>query len=118
MKMAIMKDKAIEETVVASEPVVDVAPNPVVEVAPEPAVETAKTESKPVVAAKEVVVQAKKEDTVAVGGQADERVVVGGPLRGTNFAADGTSYLFTSNGVCAIFKKHLPEFQARGCAEL
>jgi hypothetical protein len=108
--MAVLKDKAIEEAVATTEPII--------EIAPEPVVETVKVEAEPVVAAKEVAVQAKKEETVAIGGQADERVVVGGPLRGTNFAADGTAYLFTSNGVCAIFKKHLPEFQARGCAEL
>lgn len=105
--MAVMKDKSIEEAT----PVVELAPEPTVE----PVVELA---PEPVIVKEPVVVQAKKQEVVAVGGSADERVVVGGPLRGTNLASDGTAYLFTANGVCAIFKKHLVEFQARGCSEL
>ena len=117
--MSVMKDKSIEETAVVAK----VAPEPALEPAwdldskpaPEPAV---KVVAEPAIAKEPVVVQAKKEEAVSVGGAADERVVVGGSLRGTNFASDGTAYLFTNNGVCAIFKKHLPEFQARGCSEL
>lgn len=105
--MAVMKDKSIEEAA----PIVELAPEPVVE----PVIEAA---PEPAIAKEPVVVQAKKEENISIGGPADERVVVGGPLRGTNFASDGTAYLFTNNGVCAIFKKHLPEFQARGCTEL
>lgn len=105
--MSVMKDKSIEEAVVVAKVAPEPVLEPVVEVVPEP-----------VIAKAPVVVQAKKEEAVAVGGSADERVVIGGPLRGTNFALDGTAYLFTANGVCAIFKKHLPEFQARGCSEL
>jgi len=116
--MAVMKDKAIEEAVAAPVVALEIIPEPVVEVITAPAVEVAEVVAEPKIDAKEIVVQAKKEETVAVGGQADERVVVGGPLRGTNLASDGTAYLFTGNGVCAIFKKHLPEFQARGCSEL
>ena len=120
--MAVMKDKAIEEAVVAPAvaPVVapEITPEPVVKIVTAPVVESVEIAAEPKIDAKEVAVQAKKEETVAVGGQADERVVVGGPLRGTNFASDGTAYLFTTNGVCAIFKKHLLEFQARGCSQL
>lgn len=116
--MAVMKDRAIEEAVAAPVVAPEITPEPVAEVITTPVAEVVEIVAEPKIDAKEVVVWAKKEETVVVGGQADERVVVGGPLRGTNLASDGTAYLFTGNGVCAIFKKHLPEFQARGCSEL
>ena len=129
MKMAVNKDRSIEESYTSSaEPVREVipptspAPELKAEIESEPVAQIYKETVEAIdwsdVSVKEVEVRAKKEETVAIGGQADERVVVGGPLRGTNLASDGTSYLFTGNGVCAIFKKHLSEFQARGCSEL
>lgn len=100
----------------AVDPVVDSAVEPVAEEAVKPVEEIVVTSE--VVAAPIVEITATKPAVISVGGNEEERVVVAGQLRGTIVTQDGTQYLFTGNGVCAIFRKHLEELRLRGCSEL
>lgn len=118
--MGKMKEFEIEQAaeVVAPEPVV--VPEPEIEVPPVVSAAILQEEKEPVavkVVTEVVTAKAPKSEKVSVGGPADEKVVVSGPLRGTVVALDGTSYLFTGNGVCAIERRHLEEFQKLGCVE-